>query len=138
MFRKKRARSVIHSIAHHGVSALSWLHPRLGEECANQNLEYIVINLLEAAVSTNGFAASEETKSAINSLKETFLKIAASEGIDITELAEATIKFGFEKGKWPSICVAKMNDKNNISVSVKVDGFGNKYSLLSKYAYKYS
>jgi hypothetical protein len=138
MFRKKRARSVIHSIVHHGVSALSWLHPRLGEECANQNLEYIEINLLEAAVSTNGFTASEETKSAINSLKETFSKIAASEGIDITELAEATIKFGFEKGKWPSICVAKMNDKNNISVSVKVDGFGNKYSLLSKYAYKYS
>ena len=138
MFRKKRARSVIHSIAHHGVSALSWLHPRLGEECANQGLASVEINLLEAAVSTNGFIASDETKNAINALKETFSKIAASECIDVTELAEATIQFGFEKGKWPSLCVAKMNDKNNNSVTVKVDGFGNKYSLLSKYAYKYS
>jgi len=138
MFRAKRARSVIHSIAHHGVSALSWLHPRLGEECTKQGYSKIEINLLEAMVSIQGFAASEETKNAITALKKTYSQIAESEEITIEELKEAKLEFGFEKGTWPSFCLAKMSDKNNKSVSVKVDGFGNKYGVPSKYAYKYS
>jgi len=138
MFRIKRARSVIHSIAHHGVSALSWLHPTLGEECKSQNLESIGFNLTSGKFISKEFISSEETKNAFETLRETFSKIAESEGIDLSFIEKSTIVFGFERDEWPSYCLCGLNLSDGREISIKVDGWGRKYGPLSKYGAIYS
>ena len=138
MFRLKRARSLVQSIAHHGVSALSWLHPRLGEEAKKQSLSSIEIDLLTGKVITADFVQSDNTSAAISALKERFYNIAEAEGTDKSEIAKANIIFGFERGRWPSVCWASVTGNNDNIASVKVDGFGKKHHALSKYLQPYS
>ena len=137
MFRIKRARSVIHSVAHHGVSALSWLHPKLGEEGKEQNFDEISYNFCSSKITTEGFLPSLETSNAFSSLQETFERISATEKVFISEINDANITFGFYKGAWPNYCICSLTSKNGKVVKVKVDGFGNKYNILSKFK-KYS
>jgi len=138
MFRIKRARSVIHSVAHHGVSALSWLHPRLGEECKTQGFKEIEFDLIEGNITSNAFTPSQETINAFSALKETFYKLAIGENISISDLYSTLIIFGFERGRWPSYCVITLSTVEGKKISVKVDEFGRKYGPLSKYGAHYS
>ena len=138
MFRIKRARSLIQSIAHHGVSALSYLHPQLGEEAKKQSLTSVEIDLINGNVIPAEFAQSDSTRAAISALKERFYSIAEAEGINKSEIAKANIVFGFEKGRWPSVCWASITGTNDKVASVKVDGFGKKHHALSKYLQPHS
>ena len=138
MFRLKRARSLIQSIAHHGVSALSFLHPRLGEEAKEQSLKTIEIDLLSGKAITENFVPSENTKKAVSELKEMFFKISEAEDINNDEVVKANIVFGFERGRWPSVCWASVTGNNGKVATVKVDGFGKKHHALSKYLQPYS
>ena len=81
MFKVKRARSVIHSVAHHGVSALSWLHPRLGEESKAQKVQEISYDFCLSKVTTDGFQPSEETEKAFSALQDTFERIGSTEKV---------------------------------------------------------
>lgn len=138
MHRKKRVRSLIHSIAHHGVSALSWLHPRLGEECKSQDLNSILINLLDGVIITQGFLASNETSLASKELSENFKRIAKVEGLDISDLVYAKIEFQFRKGSWPFACQVDVTGSDDTTFEIKVDGMGNKYGILSEFSQNYS
>ena len=133
MFRVKRARSVIHSVAHHGVSALSWLHPRLGEEGKAQQLQEITYDFCLSKISTDGFQASTETEKAFAALQETFERIGTAEEVFLSQLSSASITFGFCKGRWPNYCICSATSLDGKNVKVKVDGFGKKYGLLSKF-----
>ncbi|WP_434939010.1 hypothetical protein ACRWQN_16905 [Shewanella sp. HL-SH8] len=131
MFKVKRSRSVIHSVAHHAVSALSWLHPRLGQECLGQNVIELNFDLLNSNITNQNFVASNETKMAFNTLKSTFERIAEAEGVEVNQLVNASISFGFAKDHWPNYCCCSCTSSSGKFVSVKVDGLGNKYGLLS-------
>ena len=133
MFRVKRARSVIHSVAHHGVSALSWLHPRLGEEGKAQKVQKVTYDFCSSKITTDGFNASAETKRAFSTLQETFERIGSSEEVFLSQLSNASITFGFFKGRWPNYCICSATSLDGKNVKVKVDGFGKKYGLLSKF-----
>lgn len=133
MFKVKRARSVVHSAAHHGVSALSWLHPRLGEECKAQNLSEVSYDLHASRITTKGFSASKETQMAFSALQSTFERIAATEKIHPVELSAVFITFGFNRGYWPNYFLCSLTSKNGKVAKIKVDGFGKKYGLLSKF-----
>lgn len=137
MFRVKRARSVIYSLAHHGVSALSWLHPRLGQECQKADIAEVEFDLVKGVLVADAELFSEPTLKAFGTLKKTFERIASSEGINRENFESASILFGFKKGEWPNYCVccARGNGKE---ISVKVDGFGRKYGLLSQFQPPYS
>lgn len=137
MFRIKRARSVIHGVAHHGVSALSWLHPTLGEEGKAQELKEITYDFCLSKISTEGFQPSLSTENAFSALQETFERIGAAEKVFKSELSDAYITFGFYKGRWPNYCICSVTSKNGKVVEVKVDGFGKKYGILSRFQ-KYS
>lgn len=134
MRRKKRMRSVIHSIAHHGVSALSWLHPRLGEECKSQNIDSILINLLDGLILNQGFLVSNETMLATKELSNNFKRIAKVEGLDISDLAYAKLEFQFKKGRWPSFCQVDVTGTDDTVFEIRVDGMGNKYGILSEFS----
>lgn len=129
MFRVKRARSLVHSIAHYGVNPRSSLHPRLGEESNAQSHATIEIDLLTGGVVTEHFSASTPTQNAVAELSKRFLPIAESEGIASDQIRSARITFEFERGYWPSICWASVTGDNNETVTTKVDGFGRKYHM---------
>ncbi len=138
MHRKKRVHSLIHSIAHHGVSALSWLHPRLGEECKSQNLGIILINLLDGLILTEEFLTSNETLLAVKELSENFKRIAKVEGIEAADLAHAKLEFQFRKGRWPSSCQIDVMGTDDTVFEIKLDGMGKKYGILSEFSQNYS
>jgi hypothetical protein len=138
MFKVKRARSVIQSVAHHAVSALSWFHPRLGEECSKQRVSELSFDLLNNNIKIQNFVASNETEQAFTTLMSTFERIATAEGITLNQLTEATISFGFAKDHWPNYCCCSCTSDSGKSLSIKVDGFGNKYGLLGKVRGLYS
>jgi len=133
MFRIKRARSLIHSLAHHGVSALSWLHPRLGEECKLQSVAEIVYDLLNGKIYNSEVTLSKESLMAFGGLKVNFERIASLEGIYADQLSNASICFGFKGGTWPNYCICSIESKSGKKLDVKVDSFGNKYGLLSQF-----
>lgn len=133
MFRVKRARSVIHSVAHHGVSALSGLHPRLGEESKAQKLQEITYDFCRSKIATDGFQVSTETEKALSALQETFERIGAAEEVLLSQLSNASITFGFFKGRWANYCICSVTSLDGKNVKVKVDGFGKKYGLLGKF-----
>lgn len=131
VFRVKRARSVVHSTAHHAVSALSWLHPKLGAESKAQGVTEVTYEFLTSTITTENFTASQETKKALLALQLTFERIGASENIFLAQLDSAFITFGFPNGRWPNYCLCSVTSKAGKTVKVKVDTFGNRYSLLS-------
>jgi hypothetical protein len=132
MYRIKRARSVIHSLAHHAVSALSFLHPRLGEECLQSGLTEVKFDLIAELITGKEFKGSKETMSAYNALKATFEQILQSEGMDLSCIKTASINFGFKKDSWPSFCICTMTGLGTEPIHIKVDWCGNKYNLLSE------
>ncbi len=132
MYRIKRARSVIHSLAHHGVSALSWLHPRLGEECKDSGVLEVTFDLVEGKITTKDFKASKETLCAYNALKATFEKILISESIHTGEIQSASINFGFKNSSHPYFCICTMAGFHSETINVKVDLMGEKFNLLSE------
>ena len=131
MYRIKRGRSVIHSLAHHGVSALSWLHPRLSEECNKSGVTEVSFDLIDALITTKEFNGSKETLLAYNALKETFDQIMAAEKIDLSFIESASITFGFNRKSWPYFCICTMTGKDSKKIKVKLDWLGNKFNLLS-------
>ncbi len=132
MYRIKRARSVIHSLAHHGVSALSWLHPRLGEECKKSEVPKVTFDLILGVITTSEFNASKETLSTYRALKVNFDRILNSENIDLSSVQSASITFGFRSDSYPSFCICKMVGIDEKEIDIKVDWCGNKYNLLSE------
>jgi len=132
MYRIKRVRSVIHGLAHHGVSALSWLHPRLGEECNRCVETEVTFDLILGVIITDGFNASKETLSAYCALKATFERILNAECIDLSSIQNASIIFGFRSDSYPSYCICKMVGRDGKEINIRVDWCGNKYNLLSE------
>lgn len=132
MYRIKRARSVIHSLAHHGVSALSWLHPRLGDECASSGLTEVEFDLIGEQITTKEFNGSKETLLAYNALRDTFKQILKSEKMDLSHIQSASITFGFKNESWPNFCICTIAGSDSDPIKVKVDWCGNKYNLLSE------
>jgi len=55
------------------------------------------------------------------------------EQVFLSQLSRASITFGFFKGRWPNYCICSATSLDGKNVKVKVDGFGKKYRLLSKF-----
>lgn len=91
----KRLRSVCHSIAHHAVSGLSYIHPHLAQACNNAGLVSIVIDLKQEEPCPDAFVRIKPLRLAVQAMRNRFEEILASEGFAPTDLLAATLRFEF-------------------------------------------
>ena len=82
MASHKRLKSVVQSIAHHAVSALSFVHPHLGQACEAEGLDSIEIFVCEDEPCPKIFMNIEPLRLALNKLKETFYGLVVTEGFE--------------------------------------------------------
>ena len=127
MAKYKRLNSVSHSMAHHAVSALSYLHPHLGEACEKTKINTVKVNLLSENVYPNNLKKISELELSLNALKETFVRILQSEGFDMSIIKDAALTFYFSlerKDNYCSICNSKIIDKDDKVYEYTVDCMG--------------
>jgi hypothetical protein len=91
----KRLSSVCHSAAHHAVSALSYVHPHLGQACDLAGLESSSIDLLAEDIYPSLLPRLEPLVHALTSLKVRFGEMLASEGFAPNDLHRAVLHFEF-------------------------------------------
>ena len=104
MAKYKRINSVSHSIAHHAVSALSFLHPYLGEACEKANIKSVQINLLSSHLYPDNLKEIKELETSLQTLKKTFIGILQAEGFSLSDLSEVTLTFSFEPKRTDNFC----------------------------------
>ncbi len=116
-----------YSTAQHAVSGLSWLHPRLGEECITQGVSLVCFNLITSEICSEQYRASLPTSGAVRGLSRKFEAIAKSEGFQLSEFQTAEIGFNYAEAAWPRSCVVRIVGRANREVLAKVDWLGRKY-----------
>ena len=126
----KRIRSVVHSIAHHGVSGLCYLHPHLGDACKSAGIDRATIDLLDGGPASQFEQGSKSIANAADALRAKFAEILNSEAMARKDLSEASAMFLFQKGRWPSACYVKVVDKADRAFDVAVDAMGNPAEIV--------
>ena len=91
----KRLRSVCHSLAHHTVSGLSWLHPHLAQACRAGHQRVAHIDLLAASPYPTGASEMQPLRLALQALRARLEQILASEGMALRDLATAAVAIEF-------------------------------------------
>ncbi len=125
MLSMKRLRSVVHSIAHHSVSGLCYVHPHLGRACQEFGLDRSEINLLNESAKSRFEESSSEIAGGANALREKFTTILRSEMISPGDLSEARALFFFAQDGWPNGCHVRVVSTSGRSMDVAVDQLGN-------------
>jgi hypothetical protein len=97
---EKRLSSVCHSIAHHAISGLSYLHPHLGEEVrANGSTDIDIDLLAEDPKFKNG-----PLQLATSALRKKFEEILISEGFTLQDVETARLRIDFSGSKDDYLC----------------------------------
>ncbi len=104
MSSHKRLKSVAHSLAHHAVSALSYVHPHLSESCEREGLSSIEIDLMAANSCPKQFLGNKPLELSLNELKVTLNTILESEGFKINDLKSIILEFSFYHGQKDHYC----------------------------------
>lgn len=127
----KRLRSAIHSIAHHAVSGLSFVHPHLGEQAKAAGRRDGSIDLLRGDVLTRGLKISKPLSRASTALSRRFAEILASERIDPATLKSAEIEFQFQSSRYPVSCYVRVEtDEGCIFEDAVSAGSGRRAEIL--------
>lgn len=92
---KKRYKSITHSIAHHAVSGLSFVHPHLGKACEEVNAKDVAIDLLAEEPCPNEFIHLKPLRLSLTTLKNTFIELLEKEGFSVQDVKEAVLTFSF-------------------------------------------
>ncbi len=127
MTKRKRLNSVAHSIAHHAVSALSYVHPHLGEACADVGVHHVVIDVMQDDPCPPEFRDRRPLRLSVGKLKETLSGILESEGFSLDALREAKLTFYFKQNRtdhYCSICNAVLVDSEGTTHEDWVDYMG--------------
>jgi hypothetical protein len=120
----KRLRSVVHSVAHHAMSGLSYLHPHLGELCQSLKIRRIEVNLLNAALDPAPHKIPKPLALSLPTFCRTFESILASEKLDTSAVSCASALFEFHRGSWPNACLVTVitPEGRRIESAVGLDG----------------
>ena len=103
--------SATHSLAHHAVSALSYVHPHLSEACKGAGLSSIEIDVLAKNSCPTNFQGNNPLELSLNHLKVTLASILESEGFKISDLSSVKLRFWFyhnSKDHYCSDCKATL------------------------------
>ena len=90
----KKLQAVAHDIAHHAQSSLSWLHPHLGEACADAGVLDTSVELLTSPYPP-GLAARKPLEAALVSLREKFLDLLTNYGLGPADVTAVRLEFRF-------------------------------------------
>lgn len=82
MASHKRLKSVVQSIAHHSVGALSFVHPHLGKACEEAGINSIEVHISESEPCPRILINVEPLRLALNTLRETFYGLVVTEGFE--------------------------------------------------------
>ena len=107
----KRLSSVCHSIAHHAVSGLCFIHPHLALSCRASGLTSIVIDLLRTDPCPQPLRKNRELRKEFGILRKRFEKILDSEGFKLQDVTAIVLQFEFNGSNWPSNCHACLVSK---------------------------
>ena len=132
MVSTMRLRSVVHSIAHYGVSGLCYIHPHLGQACKKLGVDRAEINLLAWNAKSQFEETDNKIAGAACALCEQFSAILQSENILPDDLAEATALFFFARDNWPIGCYVRVVSTSGRSIDVAVDDIGNPAEIIDR------
>lgn len=110
----------MHSTAHHAESALSYLHPHLGQLCASIDRNQIGLDLLTGALAPAPSRIPRTVKLSAQALCQRFGDILRSEHIDDSWLSEAVAEFVFYGATWPDGCIVKVKTVDGREVEAAV------------------
>lgn len=130
MLSTKRLRSVTHSIAHHSVSGLCYVHPHLGSICKKHGYREVSVNLLTQEFKPELKNISRELELSTKALREFFRGVLESEKMSIVELNSAKAIFYFYKSHWPSASVVSVMTNENKKIECCVDSSGRQGKIL--------
>ncbi|MCJ8331353.1 MAG: hypothetical protein HRT89_04290 [Lentisphaeria bacterium] len=123
----KRLKSITQSIAHHSSSALSFVHPHLGEECKKQNRTSITVDFTSKDICEDSFLKIEEINLSLHNLKETFYDLITKEGFECSDVKSAILIFTFmelETDPYWNNCTAHIKSKDNREYEYEVSCVG--------------
>jgi hypothetical protein len=120
----KRARSVAHSLAHHAMSGLCFVHPHLGEQCRKHQKRQATIDLIQPFESAVPGVWPKPLELSLVALGKTFQELLGKEHIDPGYITSATALFDFRADQWPTACLARLAlaDGKSVDVAVGLDG----------------
>ena len=124
----KRLRSVCHSLAHHTVSGLSWLHPHLAQACRGGHQPVAHIDLLSASPYPTGASELQPLRLALRALRDRLEQLLISEGMTLKDLTTASlaVEFYSDRDDYSSTCHAFLATPTGPLVSYAVDVRGNR------------
>lgn len=101
----KRLRSVAHSIAHHAMSGVCFVHPHLGEARKRIGVKEAAVNLLQAEMSLRIEPVPQEIATSTAELRERFARLMAAERVGREHIVAAAITFLYRGTcAWPDAC----------------------------------
>jgi hypothetical protein len=127
----KRARSVAHSLAHHAVSGLCYVHPHLGAQCRKHQKRQATIDLLHPEKSDVPGVWPRPLELSLAALGKKFTELLEKEHIDLGYISSATALFQFRTDQWPSACLARLDLSAGKPISVAVGFDGRKAEVVA-------
>jgi len=128
----KRLRSVVHSITHHGMSGLCFLHPHLGVVCKEHEWNEVAVDLLGAVAVPQLPNPSPELALSSDAFQAKFRQLLESEGIPIADLSSAVSVFQFELSRrWPHACFTRVATVSGVQVEDVVGQDGHRAEILA-------
>lgn len=89
----KRLNSVCHSIAHHAVSGLSFIHPHVLETCRSAGVQHVSIDLLDPEPCPKEFRVVLPLLLSLRCLRTKLDEILTAEGFSLSDLSRASLTF---------------------------------------------
>jgi len=97
MTPQKRLKSIAQSFAHHSASALSFVHPHLGETCKQNKLTGVQIHLLKTPMCSATFSTVKAIRLSLENLRKTFFELTEKEGIEQKLIESVVVTFQFDQ-----------------------------------------
>jgi hypothetical protein len=127
----KRLRSVVHSIAHHAMSGLCYVHPHLGHARKPLRAERVSVDLLHPKIEPAPAPQLLEIELSTNALRQMFGELLAGESLSTDGLGSAIATF-FYKGDcvWPEACLVQVETTAGIKLEDAVGFDGRRAEIL--------
>lgn len=131
MLSTKRLRSAVHSIAHHAMSGLCYVHPHLGQARKPLGAERVSVDLLRPAIVPTPDPMPGEIAASTEALREKFSALLAGESLDVRDLVSAVATF-FYRGDctWPDACLIQVETRPGAKIEDAVGRDGRRVEIL--------
>jgi len=91
----KKLAAVAHDVGHHAQSALSWLHPHLGEAALAERRSVVSLDLAAPEPYPEAVAEYEPLRLALRGLREKYQEILAGYDLSASDVHSALLEFEF-------------------------------------------